>query len=173
MATHDLSQPDCQYRVRTANPDETQAVGQQLGRLLFPGAVIGVVGDLGAGKTCFVKGIAAGLGFDSDEISSPTFTLVAEHYTDTQALYHIDLYRLEGAQSEEVRDELGIEDYLFGQGTTAIEWFQFLPAGTVREYLLVSLCFGDGDERIIRFCPYGELYEQIVQRLHRGSFFSL
>ena len=163
MANH-----DCQYTVRTANAQETQAVGQQLGRVLFPGVVIGLVGDLGSGKTCFVKGIAAGLGLNSDEISSPTFTLIAEHYTDTQALYHIDLYRLEGANIGELSDELGIEDYLFGQGATAIEWFQFLPAGTLNEYLLVSLCFSDNDERLIRFRPHGKSYEQIIQRL-RGE----
>lgn len=168
-----MTNHNCQYTVWTANADETQAVGQQLGRLLFPGAVVGLAGDLGVGKTCFVKGIAAGLGLNSEEIISPTFTLIAEHYTDTQAFYHIDLYRLEGAERREIGEELGIEDYLFGQGTTAIEWFQFLPAGTVNEYLLVSLCFGDGDQRVIRFRPHGKPYEQIIHRLSGEEFFSL
>lgn len=149
--------------IRTANAEETQAVGQQLGRLLFPGAVIGLEGDLGAGKTCFVKGIAAGLGLDSDEVISPTFTLIAEHYTHTQALYHIDLYRLEGVDMEELGEELGLEEYLFGQGVTAIEWFQFLPAGMCEAYLLISLRFGIADERIITLTAYGQPYESIVQ----------
>ena len=74
-------------------------------------------GDLGAGKTCFVKGLATGLGIDEDEISSPTFTLIAEHYRGEIPLYHIDLSRLEGVEVEEI----GIEEYLFGQGVAAIE----------------------------------------------------
>ncbi len=152
--------------VRTTTAEETQLLGQQLGRLLFPGAVIGLEGDLGAGKTCLVKGIALGLGFDADEVASPTFTLIAEHYREEISLYHIDLYRLEGANAEELGEDLGLDEYLFGQGVTAIEWFQFLPAGMVEAYLLIALCFGSADERIITLTAYGQPYEQIVQALY-------
>ena len=154
--------------VHTTTAEETQALGQRLGRLLFPGAVIGLEGDLGAGKTCLVKGIALGLGFDVDEIVSPTFTLIAEHYRGEISLYHIDLYRLEGANMEELGAELGLDEYLFGQGVTAIEWFQFLPAGmieTLEAYLLVALRFGHSDERIITLTAHGQPYEKIVQAL--------
>src|SRR5215831_7612211 len=96
-------------KVHTTSAEETKAWGERLARLLFPGAVIGLEGDLGAGKTCFVKGLAVGLGIDEDEISSPTFTLIAEHYRGKIPLYHIDLYRIEGAEVEEI----GIEEYLF------------------------------------------------------------
>ncbi len=153
-----------QGELRTTTAAETQTLGQQLGRLLFPGAVIGLEGDLGAGKTCLVKGIALGLGLDADEISSPTFTLIAEHYREEGSLYHIDLYRLEGVDME----ELGLDEYLFGQGVSAIEWFQFLPAGmieTLEAYLLISLRFGIADERIITLTAYGQPYEPIVQAL--------
>ena len=98
--------------IRTASAEETKAWGKRLARLLSPGAVIGLEGELGAGKTCFVKGLAVGLGLNEEEISSPTFTLIAEHYRGGVPLYHIDLYRLEGAGVE----ELGIGEYLFGQG---------------------------------------------------------
>jgi tRNA threonylcarbamoyladenosine biosynthesis protein TsaE len=149
------------YEIHTFSPEQTKAWGARLGQLLFPGAVIGLEGDLGAGKTCFVKGLAAGLGIDEEEVSSPTFTLIAEHYRGRLPLYHIDLYRLEGAETEEI----GIEDYLFGQGVTAIEWFGFLPAGLVTEYLLLSLSFGGGEERVLTLTAYGERYEQVVRAL--------
>lgn len=154
--------------VHTTTAEETQLLGQQLGRLLFPGAVIGLEGDLGAGKTCLVKGIALGLGLDADAIASPTFTLIAEHYREESSLYHVDLYRLEGASMEELGEELGLDEYLFGQGVTAIEWFQFLPTRmieTIEAYLLIALRFGNADERIITLTAYGQPYEPIVQAL--------
>ena len=154
--------------IHTTTAEETQLLGQRLGCVLFPGAVIGLEGDLGAGKTCLVKGIALGLGLDPDVIASPTFTLIAEHYSEESSLYHIDLYRLEAASVEQFAEELGLDEYLFGQGVTAIEWFQFLPARmleTIDGYLLIALRFGRADERIITLTGYGELYEPIVQAL--------
>src|ERR1700704_4261949 len=145
--------------VHTASAAETQAWGERLARLLFPGAVVGLDGELGAGKTCFVKGLATGLAIDEDEISSPTFTLIAEHYRGKVPLYHIDLYRLEGAESE----ELGLDEYLSGQGVTAIEWFHFLPAGMVDEYLLVAFTFVSEEERKLILAAQGEKYERILQ----------
>jgi tRNA threonylcarbamoyladenosine biosynthesis protein TsaE len=148
-------------KVRTASAAETQAWGGRLAQLLFPGAVVGLEGDLGAGKTCFVKGLATGLALDEDEISSPTFTLVAEHYRGRVPLYHIDLYRLEGAEVE----ELGLDEYLFGQGVTTIEWFHFLPAGTVEEYLLVSFTFVSAEERELVMTARGEKYARVLAAL--------
>lgn len=147
--------------IRTAAADETKTWGKRLGQLLFPGAVIGLEGELGAGKTCFVKGLAAGLGIDEETVSSPTFTLIAEHYRGKTPLYHIDLYRLEGGAI----DELGISEYLFGQGVVAIEWFRFLPLGVVDEYLLVSLTFVSEDERVLTLEAHGERYERVAQGL--------
>jgi tRNA threonylcarbamoyladenosine biosynthesis protein TsaE len=152
------------HELYTSTPEETQAWGARLGALLFPGAVIGLEGDLGAGKTCFVKGLATGLGLDEDEISSPTFTLIAEHYRGRLPLYHIDLYRLEGANLEEV-GEVGIEEYLAGQGVAAIEWFRFLAVGVANEYLLVTLIFVNENERVLRLAPHGEQYERIMKNL--------
>lgn len=151
--------------IRTTSAAETQAWGEQLARLLTPGAVIGLEGELGAGKTCFVKGLAIGLGLNEEEIYSPTFTLIAEHYRGRIPLYHIDLYRLEGAEIE----GLGIEEYVFGQGITAIEWFRFLSAGLVDEYLLVSFTFVGGEERTLTLTAYGERYERVVQELCSAS----
>jgi tRNA threonylcarbamoyladenosine biosynthesis protein TsaE len=148
-------------QIRTTSAEETKAVGQRLAQSLFPGAVIGLAGDLGAGKTCFVKGLASGLGLDEEEITSPTFTLIAEHYRGKIPLYHVDLYRLEDVEIE----ELGLEEYLFGRGVSAVEWFPFLPVGIVDEYLLISLAFGSGEERVLTLTARGERYEQVVQTL--------
>jgi len=147
--------------IRTASAEETKAWGKRLARLLPPGAVIGLEGELGAGKTCFVKGIAAGLGINAEEITSPTFTLIAEHYRGRVPLYHIDLYRLEGAGVE----ELGIGEYLFGQGVSVIAGFRVLHVGIVDEYLLVSFTFVTEDERVLSLTARGERYEKIVQAL--------
>ena len=147
--------------LRTTSAEETQAWGRRLAHLLFPGAVIGLDGDLGAGKTCFVKGVAVGLGLDEEEVYSPTFTLIAEHYRGRMPLYHIDLYRLQGAEVT----ELGIEEYLFGRGVTVIEWFQFLPAGVVDEYLQISFAFAGAEERMLTLTALGERYERVVRML--------
>jgi len=151
--------------IRTASAEETKAWGKRLARLLSPGAVIGLEGELGAGKTCFVKGLAVGLGLNEEEISSPTFTLIAEHYRGGVPLYHIDLYRLEGAGVE----ELGIGEYLFGQGVSVIEWFRVLHVGMVDEYLLVSFTFLTEDERVLSLTARGEQYEKILQALLEGG----
>jgi tRNA threonylcarbamoyladenosine biosynthesis protein TsaE len=154
---------DMQYEIRTSSAEETKTWGARLAALLFPGAVIGLEGDLGAGKTCFVKGLANGLGIDEDEVSSPTFTLIAEHYRGETSLYHIDLYRLEGADIEEI----GIEEYLDGRGITAIEWFRFLPVEIVSEYLLISFSIVDESAQVLTLMPHGKRYQQIVQALRK------
>src|SRR2546425_13050225 len=93
-------------KVHTTSAEETKAWGERLARLLFPGAVVGLAGGLGTGKTCFVKGRATGLGIDEEEISSRTLTLIAEHYRGGVPLYHLDLYRLGRAEA----DEMGMDE---------------------------------------------------------------
>jgi len=149
------------YELSVASAEETKSFAACVARVVAPGTVIGLEGDLGAGKTCFVKGFATGLGIDEDEISSPTFTLIAEHYSGRLPLYHIDLYRLEGGAIE----GLGIEEYVFGHGVTVIEWFQFLPVGVVTEYLLLSLAITGDDTRALTLTAYGWRYEQMLQQL--------
>jgi tRNA threonylcarbamoyladenosine biosynthesis protein TsaE len=151
--------------IRTTSPEETRAWGERLAHLLFPGAVIGLEGELGAGKTCFAKGLATGLGIDEEEIYSPTFTLIAEHYRGKGPLYHIDLYRLESVGVE----GLGLEDYLSGQGVSVIEWFNFLPAGMADACLLITFAFVGDDERLLTFTARGEPYERVVRALLEGA----
>jgi tRNA threonylcarbamoyladenosine biosynthesis protein TsaE len=149
------------YELFVHSAEETKAFAACLARLVTPGTVIGLEGDLGAGKTCFVKGLATGLGIDENAVYSPTFTLIAEHYTGKLPLFHVDLYRLEGGGIEGV----GIEEYLFGQGVTIIEWFQFLPVGVVTEYLRLALAITGAETRTLTLTPFGERYEQMLQQL--------
>src|SRR5690349_23517431 len=100
----------------THNEEQTAAAGERLGGTLKPGDVVLLFGELGAGKTAFVRGIARGLGASSDDVSSPTFTIVQE-YHGRATLYHVDLYRLEPAEI----DDLGVEDLVCGDGIVAIE----------------------------------------------------
>ncbi len=150
--------------IQTSSAEETQRLGQQIGRCVTAGMVIGLCGDLGAGKTCLVKGIATGLGIAAEEVVSPTFTLVTEHYRGRIPLYHLDLYRLEGVALE----ELGFEEYLFGQGVAVIEWFQFLTGSlgdVIDEHLLIAFEYGEKDNRILTLTPNGDQYERLVAQV--------
>jgi tRNA threonylcarbamoyladenosine biosynthesis protein TsaE len=107
----------------TRSEAETAALGRELAQALEPGAVVLLSGDLGAGKTVFVRGIAEGLGINPRQVTSPTFTLVQEYDGGRVPLYHVDLYRL---QSIEV-DDLGLDEMAWSGGVIAIEWPDRLP----------------------------------------------
>ena len=102
----------------THNPDETQRVGAALAKTFCGGEVIAFLGDLGAGKTAFTRGLAEGLGV-TDAVTSPTYTIVNEYLTGRLPLFHFDMYRL--GSSEELFD-IGWEDYLARGGVCAVEW---------------------------------------------------
>jgi len=102
----------------TESEEETADVARALAGTLQPGAVLLLSGQLGAGKTAFVRGLAAGLGIDPDEVSSPTFTLVHEYRGGRLTLYHADLYRLDKTATE----DLGLEERAVAEGVLAIEW---------------------------------------------------
>ena len=129
----------------TQSPEETRRVAADLAARLPGGAVLALHGDLGAGKTCFVQGLAAALGV-ARAVTSPTYTLVSE-YAGARRLVHIDLYRLRGSREALA---MGLEEYLSGGGLVAIEWAEraadLLPAGTVH----VRIAPGDrADDRRI------------------------
>ena len=102
----------------TRSPEETEAVGAALGKILLPGTVIAYEGDLGAGKTAFTRGLARGLGC-SDIVTSPTYTIVNEYLSGRIPLFHFDMYRLRS--SDDLWD-IGWEDYLERGGVCAVEW---------------------------------------------------
>jgi tRNA threonylcarbamoyladenosine biosynthesis protein TsaE len=104
--------------VETAGEEETVAAGERCAATLSPGSVVLLYGQLGAGKTAFVRGLARGLGAAPDDVSSPTFTIIQEYAGRTATLYHVDLYRLEPAEV----DDLGLDELVSGEGIVAIEW---------------------------------------------------
>lgn len=134
----------------TYSERETADVGRDLARTLPPGAVVLLSGDLGAGKTVFVRGMAEGLGIDPDTVSSPTFTLVQEYRGQRLPLNHVDLYRL---RSVEV-DDLGLDELTLGEGVTAIEWPDRLPS-VFEGAIHVEIDHGRDDERTITITPIG------------------
>jgi tRNA threonylcarbamoyladenosine biosynthesis protein TsaE len=128
----------------TRSPEETAALGRALGATLTAGAVVLLFGDLGAGKTAFVKGLAEGLDVPADEVSSPTFTIIQEYRGGRLPLFHVDLYRLN--HPREV-DDLGLDE-IAAEGVMAIEWAEKLPHPPVGA-IVVRLEHGAGDERTI------------------------
>jgi tRNA threonylcarbamoyladenosine biosynthesis protein TsaE len=126
--------------ITTRSELETAALGRELGATLSAGDVVLLVGDLGAGKTAFVRGLAEGLGVDRDEVSSPTFTLVQEYRGGRLPLFHVDLYRLDDPREI---DDLGLDE-IAEDGVLAIEWAEKL-AGNARLEADARL---DGDARL-------------------------
>lgn len=104
--------------IETRSEQETYELGRKLGEQAMPGQVFTLVGDLGVGKTVFTKGLAVGLGI-TEQISSPTFTIVQVYEEGRLPFYHFDVYRI-GDLSE--MDEIGFDDYVYGQGVSLIEW---------------------------------------------------
>ena len=128
----------------TSSEAETSAAGRDLAAKLSPATTILLFGDLGAGKTAFVRGVAEGLGVNPSEVNSPTFTLIQEYRSGRVPLIHVDLYRLN--DSREI-DELGLEE-LGTDGVVAIEWADRLPRSAAGA-IVVRLEHGDDDTRRI------------------------
>ena len=139
---------------------QTMNWGKKLGKLVQGGEIIGLIGELGTGKTAFVRGFAEGIGVGKEAwVRSPTFTLINE-YSGRVAVFHIDLYRV--AKPEE-QAGLNLREYLYGDGVSLIEWFEYLPADEVDEYLEISLAHLGGAKRELKFAAHGERYEKIIE----------
>lgn len=128
---------------------------------MLAGDVIALSGELGAGKTTLVKAMASGVGIPSDDVNSPSYTLVNEYYGRIP-LYHFDLYRLEGADDV---DDLGFEEYMEGDGLAVIEWADVAPQILPPEYLQIRLSISGDEEREIKVKGVGNRYARIVERL--------
>jgi len=150
------------FTVVTGSDPETRRWGIKLGHLLAGGEIIGLIGELGAGKTCFVRGVAEGLEVNKNAwIRSPSFTLINE-YEGRLPIYHIDLYRM---GSREETEGLNLREYLYGDGVSLVEWFEHLPAEEVDEYLELRMTHAGGNRRKLNFIAHGERYERIVECL--------
>ena len=121
----------------------------------FPGMVICLEGELGSGKTVFVKGFAKSLGIE-ETITSPTFTLVKEYNNGELPLYHMDVYRLEDSKS------FGLSDYFNKEGISIIEWADMVQDYLPEERLEIKFKIIDEDTRVLVLKPFGEKYEDLV-----------
>jgi tRNA threonylcarbamoyladenosine biosynthesis protein TsaE len=138
----------------------------RLGRLLAPGDLVGLDGELGSGKTVFVQGLAQGLGIPTDlPVASPSFAL-AHEYPGRLKLVHIDLYRLPALTPEILPD---LEEYLFGEQVTAVEWAARLGQLLPQDYLEVRFAISGETSRELVFIGHGQRGCQLVEELFRGS----
>ncbi len=152
--------------IESRSAAETLRIGTVLGRLLRGGEVVGIAGDLGAGKTQLVRGVARGLDLETDVIYSPSFTLVAEHEGRLR-LNHIDLFRFgEHVEPNEER-EIGLEEYLAPSGVTAIEWYRKLDKPREAWTLEIDIEAGEGDLRTIRLAGEGARAEEILDEVRK------
>jgi tRNA threonylcarbamoyladenosine biosynthesis protein TsaE len=131
-------------KLTSASPEETEAIGLKLGKLLRQGASVGLYGELGSGKTTMVRGIASAFGIDRRDVTSASFTIIAE-YPGRHPFFHVDLYRIE---KEGELDATGIWDCL-GKGITVIEWAERLGKDAVGGLIRVELSDRGGDLREI------------------------
>ena len=148
------------FHLVTESPEETQRIGRLLGEECAGGEAFFLVGPLGSGKTCFTQGLAWGLGVE-EYAHSPTFVLVTE-YHGRLPLYHIDLYRIE---SIEEAMELGLDEYLHGDGVCAIEWADRALPALEQEGLVVELADLGDQRRRLTFRPWGQRHHDLVAAL--------
>ena len=150
-------------KIISHSPENTLKLGERLGELARPGDVFLLSGNLGAGKTCLTQGIVWGLGSEEYALS-PTFVLMRE-IRGRLPVYHIDLYRLEGL--EEITD-IGLDEYLGGNGLCVIEWAEkglgIFPA----EHLRIQIGYLGDNERSFEFSPRGRRYTELIKELQTG-----
>ena len=142
------------------SPERTQRFGVSIGELALPGDIFLLVGGLGTGKTCLTQGIAWGLGIKEYAVS-PSFVLVRELY-GRLPLYHIDLYRLD--DTEEIA-ELGLDDYLYGNGVCVVEWAEKGLFVLPTEHLLIQISYLSDTERSFKLKPSGQRYLEMLNQL--------
>lgn len=149
----------------TRNLEQTQALGQRIGRLLQAGTVIALIGDLGSGKTSLVQGLAKGLDVSQNYyITSPTFNLI-NTYPGRHPLFHVDLYRI---TSPLEIDDIGLLDALSGDGVVVVEWADNLPTGLLAEHLWIHMQVTGENSRQIRLRARRRKGEDLIHQLRTG-----
>ena len=144
-----------EYKITTYNERDTALVAENIESEKFPNMVICLTGDLGSGKTVFVKAFAKALGIEED-ITSPTFNIIKEYPNGELPLYHMDVYRL-----EEHDEDIGIEDYNDKKGVTIKEWADMIKDKLPEERLDIKFKIIDENTRVLVLIPYGKEYEDI------------
>lgn len=143
------------------NLEETQHLAKTIGEEAYPSDNLVLTGDLGAGKTTLTKGIALGLGIQQ-MIKSPTYTIIREYDSGRIPLYHMDVYRIEGAA-----DDLGLDEYFEGEGLSVIEWGNLLADNLPEDYLelIIEKDVQDLEQRIIKLEAHGQRSEAFKNRV--------
>jgi len=140
-------------KVFVKTQEETERLGMKLAKVLKPGSVVALCGDLGAGKTTLTKAIAKGLGITS-LVTSPTFTIIHEYKEGRLPFYHFDVYRLD---DEEELHELGYEEYFYGDGVSVVEWADRVEGCLPKDAIRIKIFYGDGEnERIFHIENIGD-----------------
>ncbi len=143
------------YKYTSKNENDTIALAQNIESEKFPNMVICLDGELGSGKTIFVKGFAHALGIE-DTITSPTFNIIKEYPNGELPLYHMDVYRL-----DDRKDNIGITDYFNKGGVTIIEWADIIQDELPEERLEIKFKIIDENTRLLVITPYGQAYEEL------------
>ena len=145
------------YKYTSRCEEDTLELAENIESEKIPGMVICLNGELGSGKTVFVKGFAKALGIQ-ETITSPTFSLVKEYHDGEMPLFHMDVYRMEDS-----KENFGLDDYLNQEGICIIEWPEMIEEQLPEERLDVKIKVIDDDVRVFVFTPYGEQYEELCQ----------
>ncbi len=154
-----MSETEATARCRSV--EETQRLAARLAALVAAGDVLCLFGDLGAGKTCFTKGLVAGLGGDADECTSPTFVLMQIH-RGRLPVYHFDAYRLRAARE---MIDLGSDEILAADGVSVIEWADRVPEALPADRLEIYFAVAGAEERVLRFVGRGMRAAGVVGEL--------
>lgn len=150
------------FETTTVSPKRTQKWGCRLGRLLKGGEIVGLTGDLGSGKTCFVRGLAVGLEVEQGSwVRSPSFTLINE-YEGRVPLIHVDLFRVSAGPE---MDDLLLEDYFYSSAVSVIEWFDRWVPNELEDYLEVVFRYLGNRKRALTFVAHGRWANEIVEEL--------
>ena len=147
------------FKFVSKNINDTLTIAENFESEKFPNMVICLNGELGSGKTVFVKGFAASLGIE-DNITSPTFTIIKEYENGELPLYHMDVYRF-----DEMEENIGISDYFKKGGVTIIEWAELVTNKLPEERLDIKFKIVDEDTRVLVFEPHGKEYEELCERV--------
>lgn len=146
-----------EFKYTSRSEDDTRELAENIESEKFPNMIICLNGELGSGKTLFVKGFAKALGI-KDDITSPTFTIVKEYLDGEAELYHMDVYRV-----EDNYESVGIEDYFSRPGISIIEWADMIENILPAERLDINISIVGENTRIMTLIPHGDKYEELCQ----------
>ena len=144
------------YKYTSRSEQDTMELAENIESEKFPGMIICLDGELGSGKTVFVKGFAKSLGID-ENITSPTFNIVKEYQTGELPLYHMDVYRL-----EDQNEDIGFTDYFSSDAISIVEWSDLIADSLPEERLDIKFKIIDENTRVLVLKPYGQKYEDLV-----------